>query len=89
MLVDNVNLLSEEGWSFFLNHCRIPPLKRPPHISMTSTPQELETYFRRSGFTGVKQGFDSLWVITYGKKPGKGWRSNLKRVQNSRGWQRK
>ena len=73
MLVDNVNLLCDEGWKFFLGHTKIPPHERPPHISMTSTPQELETYFRRAGFEKIRQKFNDLWVVTYGVKPsGKG-----------------
>jgi len=69
MLVDNVNLLCDEGWNFFIEHTRIPPLERPPHISMTSTPQELETYFHRAGFERVRQKLNGLWVVTYGNKP--------------------
>ncbi len=45
MLVDNVNLLSDEGWAFFERHFALPPGERPPHISKLSTPQELGKTF--------------------------------------------
>jgi SAM-dependent methyltransferase len=69
MLVDNVDLTTDEGWTFFLSHAEIPPEKRPPNISKTSTRQELETYFARAGYE--KLGFASLggWAIMYGSKP--------------------
>lgn len=44
MLVDNVDLTSDEGWKFFESHCAIAPAERPAQISKTSTPAELETY---------------------------------------------
>jgi SAM-dependent methyltransferase len=68
MLVDNVDLTSDEGWEFFLTVCTIPPNQRPPQISKTSTPQELETYFKRAGFSDILQSWQSLWITTYGKK---------------------
>jgi SAM-dependent methyltransferase len=69
MLVDNVDLTTDEGWTFFLSHAKIPPEKRPPNISKTSTPQELETYFARAGYE--KLGFANLglWAIMHGSKP--------------------
>ncbi len=69
MYVDNVNLLSDPGWKFFQEHCDLPVKERPPQISHTSTPQELETYFRRAGFSDIKQIEADLWVGTYGRKP--------------------
>lgn len=69
MLVDNVNLLSDAGWAFFEEHRAIAPAERPLQISKTSTPQELETYFRRAGFSEIRQVQESLWIITYGRKP--------------------
>jgi cyclopropane fatty-acyl-phospholipid synthase-like methyltransferase len=69
MLVDNVNLLSDEGWSFFEEHRAKPPSKRPPHFSRTSTPQELETYFSRAKFVNIRQENLNLWIITCGTKP--------------------
>lgn len=69
MLVDNVNLLSEPGWQFFLEHCAIPAHERPPQISRTSTPQELEAYFRHAGFVDIGQLDPDLWIVTFGRKP--------------------
>jgi ubiquinone/menaquinone biosynthesis C-methylase UbiE len=69
MLVDNVNLISDLGWKFFEEHCSVPLNERPPQISKTSTPQELETYFRRAGFSGIGQEQLDLWIVTHGRKP--------------------
>jgi SAM-dependent methyltransferase len=69
MLVDNVNLLSDEGWVFFQDHCALLPSKRPPHASRTSTPQELETYFSRANFVDIRQENFGIWIITSGSKP--------------------
>jgi SAM-dependent methyltransferase len=69
MLVDNVNLLSDEGWRFFEEHRALPPGRRSAQISKTSTPQELEAYFSRAGFAEIRQSQASLWIFTYGVKP--------------------
>jgi SAM-dependent methyltransferase len=69
MLVDNVDLTSEGGWKFFEDHRAIPPANRPPHISKTSTPDELRAYFDRAGFIGVTQLRMSIWVYNWGQKP--------------------
>jgi SAM-dependent methyltransferase len=69
MLVDNVNLLTDEGWNLFEQHCTIPPRERPAHISRFSTPAELEAYFRRAGFSDIGQLQSGLWIFTYGVKP--------------------
>ncbi len=55
MLVDNVDITSDLGWKFFEEHCAVPPFERPAQISKTSTPQELETYFRRAGYEAIEQ----------------------------------
>jgi ubiquinone/menaquinone biosynthesis C-methylase UbiE len=69
MLVDCFNLLSEEGWMVFHRMTGYPPAERPPQISATSTPQEIETYFTRAGFVDVRQRTRDIWLITYGRKP--------------------
>jgi len=69
MLVDNFNLLSDEGWRLFEELRRLPPASRPAHISKSSTPQELREYFRRAGFAGVEQEQSGMWAITWGRKP--------------------
>jgi ubiquinone/menaquinone biosynthesis C-methylase UbiE len=66
--VDNVNLLGEQGWRFFLDHCRIEPANRPPNISKTSTPDELRTYFERSGFADIAITPGSNWIVASGRK---------------------
>jgi ubiquinone/menaquinone biosynthesis C-methylase UbiE len=69
MLVDNVNLLSDEGWKFFEQHRALSPSHRSAQISKTSTPQELEAYFSRAGFSGIRQESANLWIFTFGVKP--------------------
>lgn len=69
MYVDNFNLLSDDGWAVFERHRQMSPFNRPPHISKSSTPQELETYFRRAGFENIRQKQDRLWIATFGHKP--------------------
>jgi SAM-dependent methyltransferase len=69
MLIDNFNLISEDGWEFFLkNRNDYAPLQRPANISKSSTPAELETYLRRAGFSGVNSTEAGLWVIATGRK---------------------
>lgn len=70
MLADNINLLSDEGWARLcrmLDH--VHPRDRPSWVGTSSTPQELETYFRRAGFEEIGQSFENIWVFTYGFKP--------------------
>jgi ubiquinone/menaquinone biosynthesis C-methylase UbiE len=69
MLVDNVDLTSDAGWKFFEDHCKVPPAERPAHISKTSTPDELRTYFTRAGYENIEQRRSDLWVFTWGYKP--------------------
>lgn len=69
VFVDNINLLSDAGWALFLEHCAIPPDKRPSHISKTSTPAELTTYLTRAGFADVGTKESDLWVFAFGFKP--------------------
>jgi SAM-dependent methyltransferase len=71
MLVDNVDLLTDEGWAFFETVRSMSPSDRPrpPHVSRTSTPQELETYFSRAHFKDIRQENRGPWIFTYGKKP--------------------
>jgi SAM-dependent methyltransferase len=69
MLVDNIDMTSDAGWSLFLEHAAIPPADRPSQISKPSTPQELESYFRRAGFAGIASQQINLWVVMHGTKP--------------------
>ena len=70
MLVDNINLLADEGWAFFETHRACRPSRRKPSISKTSTPQEQRTFFQRAGFAQIKQRSHGAWIITHGIKPG-------------------
>ena len=51
---DNYNLLTEEGWTFFLEQCAHEPVNRPANISRSSTPQELRCYAERAGFENIR-----------------------------------
>ncbi|MEA3230368.1 MAG: class I SAM-dependent methyltransferase [Thermodesulfobacteriota bacterium] len=67
--IDNFNLLDDQGWTFFLENAAYHPLQRPANISKSSTPQELEAYLIRAGFSDVKIGTYKMWVYGYGVKP--------------------
>ncbi len=68
VFIDNFSLCTEEGWAVF-EECRaIPPDRRPPHISRSSTPQELETYLHRAGFRDVQSQSEKKWVRGWGVK---------------------
>jgi ubiquinone/menaquinone biosynthesis C-methylase UbiE len=66
--IDNFNLMDDLGWDFFLKNAAYHPLQRPANISKSSTPQELETYLVRAGFSEVKIGFYKMWVYGCGIK---------------------
>ena len=68
LYIDNFNLLDEQGWSFFLENAAYHPLQRPANISKSSTPQELEAYLIRAGFSDVKVGTYKMWVYAHGIK---------------------
>src|SRR5437763_16559369 len=66
--VDNINLCSEGGWKVFETHRVWLPAKRPPHMTQNSTPQEIETYLKRAGFSDVQVRTDDDWVRASGVK---------------------
>jgi len=66
---DNMNLLSKEGWDTFVELSRIDPAGRPPNISKTSTPQELEAYAKHAGFTDIRLREGGIFVSVFGRKP--------------------
>ena len=68
IFVDNFNLLSEEGWQIFDAHRRAFPRARPAHISKASTPQELEAYLVRAGFSGIEMQPLGPWIRLYATK---------------------
>jgi ubiquinone/menaquinone biosynthesis C-methylase UbiE len=71
LFVDNFDLTLDKGWTFFLKNMNdYAPMERPPNISKSSTPQELECYFSRAGFDSIRQRtYDDLWIATYANKP--------------------
>jgi SAM-dependent methyltransferase len=66
--VDNISLCSEGGWKVFETHRAWVPANRPPHITQNSTPQEIETYLNRAGFSNVRIRTDDDWVRASGVK---------------------
>jgi SAM-dependent methyltransferase len=68
VFVDNFSLCSVEGWEIFENHRRQYPRHRPPHISKSSTPQEIEVYLRRAGFQRIRIQEEGAWVRGLGIK---------------------
>ena len=69
VFIDNFSLCADEGWAIFEQHrtC-FPPNVRPPHISKSSTPQELETYLTRAGFRDVQGRTEGAFVAYWGVK---------------------
>jgi ubiquinone/menaquinone biosynthesis C-methylase UbiE len=68
IVVDNVNLCSDEGWAVFEAHRAIRPEKRPPHITECSTAAELEEYLKRAGFREMETFLEGTWVRVRAKK---------------------
>jgi SAM-dependent methyltransferase len=66
--VDNINLCSDGGWKVFETHRAMLPATRPPHMTQNSTPQEIETYLKRAGFSSVQLRTDDDWVRASGVK---------------------
>jgi SAM-dependent methyltransferase len=67
--VDNINLCSDGGWRVFENHRGFSPANRPPHMTQNSTPQEIETYLTRAGFSDVRIRTNDDWIRASGIKP--------------------
>lgn len=70
LYVDNVNLCSDGGWAVFETHRRFPLAQRPDHITVCSTPQELQEYLKRAGFEAIKSHCGDEWISVWGRKPG-------------------
>jgi len=66
--IDNINLCSDGGWKVFETHRAMLPATRPPHMTQNSTPQEIETYLKRAGFSDVRIRTDDDWVRASGIK---------------------
>ena len=67
--VDNINLCTDGGWKVFETHRGFSPANRPPHMTQNSTPQEIETYLKRAGFSDVLIRTDDDWIRASGIKP--------------------
>src|SRR2546423_15484452 len=66
--IDNINLCSDGGWKVFETHRAMLPTSRPPHMTQNSTPQEIETYLQRAGFSDVQVRTDDDWIRASGVK---------------------
>jgi len=67
--VDNINLCSDGGWKVFEVHRAMSSTNRPPHMTQNSTPQEIETYLKRAGFSDVQIRTNDDWIRASGIKP--------------------
>jgi SAM-dependent methyltransferase len=66
---NNIDALTDKGWAMFTEIARLDPAMRPANVSKTSTPQELENYARRSGFTDIRVHLAPLLVTVDAVKP--------------------
>lgn len=67
---DNVNLASPAGLEMFEAGRSYPLERRPAHLSMCSTREELETYLRRAGFVEITvHEFPNGRIAAVGRKP--------------------
>jgi len=68
---DNFPLDSEHGWKVFTEGTRYPLERRPAHISMSSTREELGIYLKKAGFTDVRvHDLPNELIAATGRKPG-------------------
>jgi SAM-dependent methyltransferase len=67
---DNFPLDSKHGWDVFTAGTRYPIDRRPAHISMASTREELGIYLRKAGFVDVKvHDLANELIAATGRKP--------------------
>jgi SAM-dependent methyltransferase len=67
---DNYPLDSAHGWNVFTEGSRYPLERRPAHISMSSTREELGIYLAKAGFTDVRvHDLPNELIAATGKKP--------------------
>jgi len=72
---DNYPLDSEHGWNVFTEGARYPIDRRPAHISMASTREELGIYLSKAGFEAVRVvDLPNQLIAATGRKPGQGAR---------------
>lgn len=67
---DNFPLDSVHGWNVFTEGTRYPLDRRPAHISMASTREELGIYLRKAGFEDVRvHDLPNELIAATGRKP--------------------
>lgn len=67
---DNMDITSNPGWQMFTDGARLPPHRRPAHVSMISSGEELETYAKRAGFCDIRvHRLPQGWVAISATKP--------------------
>jgi SAM-dependent methyltransferase len=67
---DNFPLDSAHGWNVFTEGARYPLDRRPAHISMASTREELGIYLKKAGFVEVKvHDLPNELIAATGRKP--------------------
>ena len=67
---DNFPLDSTHGWNVFMESSRYPLERRPAHLSMSSTREELGIYLRKAGFTDVRvHDLPNELIAVTGRKP--------------------
>jgi ubiquinone/menaquinone biosynthesis C-methylase UbiE len=68
---DNYPLDSEHGWKVFLESSSYPLDRRPAHLSMSSSREELRTYLAKAGFAKVAvHDLPNTMIAATGEKPG-------------------
>jgi SAM-dependent methyltransferase len=68
---DNYPLDSKHGWNVFTEGARYPLDRRPAHISMASTREELGIYLAKAGFEAVRvHDLPNELIAATGRKPG-------------------
>jgi SAM-dependent methyltransferase len=67
---DNMDIGSEPGWQMFEAGHKYPPQRRPAHLSMVSSGEELKAYAQRAGFEQIKiHRLPQGWVAVSAVKP--------------------
>jgi SAM-dependent methyltransferase len=67
---DNFQLDCESGWQLFREGGRHPLDRRPAHISMASSREELRTYLEKAGFEGIRiYELPNELLAAVGRKP--------------------
>jgi ubiquinone/menaquinone biosynthesis C-methylase UbiE len=67
---DNFQLNCDSGWKLFMDGSHHPLDRRPAHISMSSSPEELRTYLGKAGFEEIRvYELPNELVAAVGRKP--------------------